>query len=668
MSILRINSITFENYKFFSKPFPIDLSGGKNLLVYGENGSGKSSIYWGLHSFLQSSIKDTTPLTGGKYFDKLHSESLCNIHASSSSYRSGVSVDFIEPISKTTLGREASNRVINTTEPNGMLVVYSLFLSDFINFNQLFKLHNFRNSEICDVSKFFIHDIFPMIRFNKSYTDIDGIEIENKSVADWWNYIQNAKDLLPHRSGNNGLNRHSPQYIRYKALIDLFNAELKSYLQGIQIATNGILQSKYHIKDTVELTLDHDVQYDYYIQKTAASRRSRCLNLDRPQIVLRANVINPDDNSVIKKIEHLSTYYNEAKLTLFALSIRQAILQDKYALASTIASSSTDHACPILCVDDIMTSMDMSNRVLVSEVLVELANKYQMFIFTHDIALFNLLENCIKDKGDIGAWNLKKMYRVDEADVLGRDEVPHPVFTTKKTYLESAKVYYSQRDYPACANNLRRYLENILKKILPRNLQLCVKPDESIGINDLSKLIDKLPQFYDMYQLPIIFPHIHFYRQHILNPLSHDDAQTPAYKEEMKRAIKELDGYKDCLKRKIIVKQEDCPTITFRMEVTIAGTTLFYEFSPIEQFDYLTYTRKDPTTLADIITKHYKSAAVSVTNRTAGLPDPADNKTDIRSYYDELVRAVVAIDYTWAAPPMESIITRIADGVLLSTI
>jgi hypothetical protein len=310
----------------------------------------------------------------------------------------------------------------------------------------------------------------------------------------------------------------------------------------------------------------------------------------------------------------------------------------------------------------------MSNRVLVSEVLVELASKYQMFIFTHDIALFNLLDSCIKDKGDIGSWNLKKMYRVDEADVLGRDDVPHPVFTTKKTYLENAKVYYSKRDYPACANNLRRYLENILKKILPRNLQLCVKSDESIGISDLSKLIDKLPQFYDMYQLPIIFRYIHFYRQHILNPLSHDDAQTPAYKEEMKRAIKELEEYKDCLKRKIIVKQEDCPIVRFRMEVTVAGTTLFYEFSPIEQFDYLTYTIKDPISMADVTTKHYKSAAVSIINRTVGLSDPTDNKTDIRSYYDMLNQAAKAIDYTWSAPSMESIIARISDGVLLSSI
>lgn len=40
----KIDTIRIENFKFFLKPF--DLSpNGKHVLMYGENGSGKSSIY-----------------------------------------------------------------------------------------------------------------------------------------------------------------------------------------------------------------------------------------------------------------------------------------------------------------------------------------------------------------------------------------------------------------------------------------------------------------------------------------------------------------------------------------------------------------------------------------------------------------------------------------------
>ena len=59
----KIKSITLRNFKYFygketeQPQNKIELD-KQNLLLYGENGSGKSSIYWALYTFLQSSIKD----------------------------------------------------------------------------------------------------------------------------------------------------------------------------------------------------------------------------------------------------------------------------------------------------------------------------------------------------------------------------------------------------------------------------------------------------------------------------------------------------------------------------------------------------------------------------------------------------------------------------------
>ncbi|MFQ5687740.1 MAG: ATP-binding protein, partial [Candidatus Scalindua sp.] len=41
---IRIDRIKLVNYKFFHGEFELPV-GGENLLIYGENGSGKSSIY-----------------------------------------------------------------------------------------------------------------------------------------------------------------------------------------------------------------------------------------------------------------------------------------------------------------------------------------------------------------------------------------------------------------------------------------------------------------------------------------------------------------------------------------------------------------------------------------------------------------------------------------------
>lgn len=53
---MRITKIEIKNFKaFYGTPYRIDLhKAGKNLLVYGENGSGKSSLYFALKLFLES--------------------------------------------------------------------------------------------------------------------------------------------------------------------------------------------------------------------------------------------------------------------------------------------------------------------------------------------------------------------------------------------------------------------------------------------------------------------------------------------------------------------------------------------------------------------------------------------------------------------------------------
>lgn len=58
----KIKSITLRNFKYFygketeQPQNKIELD-KDNLLLYGENGSGKSSIYWGLYTFYKVLLK-----------------------------------------------------------------------------------------------------------------------------------------------------------------------------------------------------------------------------------------------------------------------------------------------------------------------------------------------------------------------------------------------------------------------------------------------------------------------------------------------------------------------------------------------------------------------------------------------------------------------------------
>lgn len=73
---MKITSIEIQNFKAFKdlQIFPIE---GKNLLAFGNNGSGKSSFYYALHAFLQSSTKSEAQRN--KYF-VFEGKRVCSIY------------------------------------------------------------------------------------------------------------------------------------------------------------------------------------------------------------------------------------------------------------------------------------------------------------------------------------------------------------------------------------------------------------------------------------------------------------------------------------------------------------------------------------------------------------------------------------------------------------
>lgn len=70
-----LQKIELKNFKFFKEPFTFPVK-GKHILLYGENGSGKSSIVWGLYTLMESHRKQIPDIR--KYFDPAHDQHLRN--------------------------------------------------------------------------------------------------------------------------------------------------------------------------------------------------------------------------------------------------------------------------------------------------------------------------------------------------------------------------------------------------------------------------------------------------------------------------------------------------------------------------------------------------------------------------------------------------------------
>ncbi len=57
----RITKLEISNFRAFFDSYTVELNKGENLLIYGENGSGKSSFYKSLSNFLSSSQDNAFP-------------------------------------------------------------------------------------------------------------------------------------------------------------------------------------------------------------------------------------------------------------------------------------------------------------------------------------------------------------------------------------------------------------------------------------------------------------------------------------------------------------------------------------------------------------------------------------------------------------------------------
>jgi len=121
----RISKLTLNNFKFFHGEVLIPFD-RKNVLIYGENGSGKSGIYWALYTFFQSVFKSDIAAIR-KYFDPKSGENLINIFDRSSN-DSFIKVTFGD-------GTKEVEKIISlsrTTTRTGSLVREIAKVSDFL--------------------------------------------------------------------------------------------------------------------------------------------------------------------------------------------------------------------------------------------------------------------------------------------------------------------------------------------------------------------------------------------------------------------------------------------------------------------------------------------------------------------------------------------------------
>ncbi|MCD6441473.1 MAG: AAA family ATPase, partial [Candidatus Marinimicrobia bacterium] len=225
----RIEKITLKNFKFFYSEVPIEVA-GKNILLYGENGSGKSCIYWAIYTFLQSILK-TKNAQISKYFDADKPENLINHFALAE--ESFIKVQF-RADDGTLTEKTISKDVINTKSDT--LVKEASYAGDLMNYKLLSRMHNFRNNQEIDWFPLFESEVLPFINFREPFVHYNGTP-GNNNAADWWTFLKKNK---PDKYYKN-----SEEYKSFQRSIQKFNSELKFFLNTITETANEILNDQF---------------------------------------------------------------------------------------------------------------------------------------------------------------------------------------------------------------------------------------------------------------------------------------------------------------------------------------------------------------------------------------------------------------------------------------
>jgi len=567
----RLNKLIVQNFKFFCEEFilPVDCN---NVLIYGENGSGKSSLYWSLYTILQSCLKPNASIAS-KYFDAEHSENLRN-RFSESSY-SGIRIEFKHSDGRTKTF-ENSIGVTNTLGTTDNFMRLTTAASGFMNYKFLSALFEFKNSEQNNIYPIFEKEIFPFLEFTRVHDLIDGDVYNQTSTAEgWWRYIlrcHNNASIIPHSSSKkSSILENTHQYRQFQGLIEDFNSELMGRLREIT----------HRVNEKLVKIFDLPISLSYHYEGAAFNRikvgttKAKDGKIHPPKIILSAQL----NHKVLKDkraIYHPRSFFNEAKLTIVALAMRLSIYE--------MMISNTPDCAEMLIIDDLLVSLDMCNRIKVIDVILDYEKRHkQLIIMTHDRGLYNLIRSKIEDNG---SWKCYELYSKYEG--YNNEEIPIPVIIEHRNYLEQAHKHIKSFDFPAAANSLRKECEAIMKRLLPENWQYTIGEDGTRQSLSLHGMISLGTKFNEYFQISLPFTNLDSYRERILNPFSHDDLRTPLYRGELLLLLKEIEELEkvhniDIVSPKAIGKD------SYHLEITTEKGVLRADFVFIERFSVVIY-------------------------------------------------------------------------------
>lgn len=470
----RITKITLRDFRaFWGSKNVVTLPAGENLLLYGENGSGKSSLFKGLDTFFASAE------TPGSISDD------ANLFKAADSIP-GIQVEFTDFATATT------NTTYLINEIKGIDFLERANLSKaFLGYAHIQAVHT-------DESHLSGH-FKALLTILKDYTYTGN----GQRLNDMW-------EGLKIESGKRWSQRLDT---RMKGWLTTFDAAMLEMKASLSIVMGELL---HYFDNNLGIEIDYQsASYD------------RFNKLSEPFIKIRVSYFNkalPDKYSEI---------LNEARLSSLAISLYLASLLTRPTAASPYRILFLDDALIGLDNGNRMPLLKILNEEFADyQVFMTTYDKYW-----YETAKDWFEGEQRKNSGNITAkWTFFEMYSVIEQSKRFAFPVilQHESFMGKAIRYMNDPVH---PDYSAAANNFRKAAEQILKAWIPEHemkYKHGEKQGESPDFQSLSSLIEIAEVFFDkLEQSKFSLIDLRKHLKILLNPLSHYNPETPIYKSEL---------------------------------------------------------------------------------------------------------------------------------------
>lgn len=487
----RIKRLTLTDFRAFPGPAPTAFElDGMNLLVYGENGAGKSSLFYALSGFF--SFKPARPLREHK-----------NVFSGLPDTDCKVAIDFADgsPAVEWTVSRHPASMRGTSSD---LRVTEAALRRACLDYRALLDTNYKQGNGLVNLFEIAVEHLL------RDYPVTVGGGTST-TIGELWAKVLSSK---PGTHSSKALTRINQACVE-------FNTAFRGAIPALVPLINELM----HVLGWQDLELTG-------LRTPGLTYKAAHFKLER---VIEGQALTPELSFRNHPLQTPQLFLNEARLSALGLAM---YLAGRLACTPTASNS----ALKLLVLDDVLIGLDHSNRLPVLDVLQTKFADWQIVLLTHDRNWFDLARSHLPET----AWRCVEVFEGDGAAVAPIPIVRATQNRPARALLDKAKELVQTPYVEAAANYARQAFELgvraacELKRI---EMRYCIDPKAHQAQDFLDKLKGwQVTGSVKQADWDATLTRLETLKNVVMNPYSHPSAPNIP-KQEVEQAIDAVDQF-----------------------------------------------------------------------------------------------------------------------------